>query len=89
MNEIFIGSVTGSNRIIILYIISGIAEGGLEAGIQPKGGTAQIFNIVKLFDNSVKITDTICVGIAEGLGIDFIEYGVVKPFGLFSFCAHR
>ena len=89
MNEILIGSVTGSYGVIILYVISGIAERGEKAGIQPKGGTSQFLNIVQLFDNSVKITDTVSIGITEGLGINFIEYGIVKPFRLFSFCAHR
>ena len=87
--QIFIGTITGCYGIIILYIITSIAKRGLEAGIQPDGSTSKFFDIIQLTDDTVDITDTIGIGIAERLGIDFIKNSIVKPCGLFYSCAHE
>ena len=79
MPEILVSSVSGSDLAVVGNIIARIAERGLEAGIYPDSVAAQLFDIIKLFDYSVEVADTVTVGVVERLRIYLIKYCIIKP----------
>ena len=80
--EIFVRAVARSGGVVVLHVVACVAEGGLEAGIDPDGVAAEFPDVVQLFDYTVKIAYAVCVGVVEGLGIYFVKYCIIEPFGL-------
>ena len=78
VSEILVGSVSGSNLAVVGNIIASIAERRLEAGIYPDSVAAQLFDIIKLFDYSVEVADTVTVGVVERFRMYLIKYCVIK-----------
>ena len=77
MPEILVSSVSGSDLAVVGNIIARIAERGLEAGIYPDSVAAQLFDIIKLFDYSVEVADTVTVSVVERLRIYLIKYCII------------
>ena len=42
--------------------------------------TSQFLNIIQFFYDTLKITDTVTIGIQKRLGINFIKDCIIKPF---------
>ena len=63
--EIFIGSISGRNLFIIPYIIASILKRRVIDRIDPKCITAQLLNIIKFFNDTVYVTDTIVICILK------------------------
>ena len=86
--QIFIGSITRCHCIVIFYIIARISKRGLKTWIDPNRITPQILNVIQFFNNTIDITNSVRVRIAERLRINLIKHSVIKPFRLFSLCHH-
>ncbi len=78
--QVRVGSVPGSHLSVIGDIVSRIQKRRLKAGIQPQGIASKLLDIVQMIDNSLDITDAVCVCIRKGLGINLIKYCVFQPF---------
>ena len=59
--QIFISSVAGSGEIIIRNIITRVAKRRSKTGIHPDCITAKLFDVIKLLNYSIKVTDSISV----------------------------
>ena len=75
--QVLIGAVPGSYGIVIGDIITRIHKWGYEAGVDPDGVASQILDIIQLADDTLKVADTVGIGVQEGLGVNLIEYCVV------------
>ena len=72
--EILIASVSLCNLLVVANIIACILERRIVTGVDPKGIAAEVFYIVKLFNDTVKITDSVSICILKGLRINLIKY---------------
>ena len=79
--QILVGAVAGRCSIIIRYIIARVSEGRQEAGIDPQSVESQFFDVIQFADDAPEISDSVGVGIQEGLGINLIKNGIVQPLG--------
>ena len=78
--QVRIGAVSGSCLIVVRHIIACVSEGGCKTGIHPDRITSQFLNIIQFFYDTLKITDTVTIGIQKRLGINFIKDCIIKPF---------
>ena len=78
--QVRIGAVSGSCLIVVRHIIACISEGGCKTGIHPDRIASQFLNIIQFFYDTLKITDTVTIGIQKRLGINFIKDCIIKPF---------
>jgi hypothetical protein len=74
--EILIGAVAGCYLLVIPYVIACILERRVIAGIDPDRIAAKALNIIELLYDTVDISDTVVIGVLEGLWIDFVENSV-------------
>ena len=81
--EVLVGAVARRGGVVVLHVVARVAERRLEAGVYPERVAAELPDVIQLFGDTVEIADSVCVGVVEGLGVYFVEYCVVEPFGLF------
>ena len=79
VNQVLIRSISGRCLLIVADVISGIVERRVEAGIDPQSIASKVFDVIQLRYNPLKISDTICVAVAEGLRVDLIKYSIFQP----------
>jgi len=77
--EVLIGTISGGNPVIISHIIAGILEWRYKTGVYPQSIDSQALEIIQFFNNPGDIPNAIIIRIVEGLGVDLIEDGFVKP----------
>ena len=87
--KILVCAVAGRNLFVVANIVACVHKRRIINRIQPYCITAQISYIVKFFDNSVDVADTVAVGIVKALRIDFIKHSVVKPIRHKSTSFHK
>ena len=75
--QILVCAITGCHGVIIRHIIARVPKGRQKAGIDPQGVEPQVFDVIQLANDAPEITDSVGVGVQEGLGIYFVKYGVV------------
>ena len=61
--QVRIAAVSGSCLIVVRHIIACVSEGGCKTGIHPDRITSQFLNIIQFFYDTLKITDTVTIGI--------------------------
>ena len=77
--EIVVGTITGGSGIVVRYVISGVMKGRDKTGIHPNGVAAQGTNIIQPLDNSLKITDSIGIGILKRLRVNLVKNSIIQP----------
>ena len=70
----------GVNILIIGNIITVVILGRAVYRRKPDGVDAQFLNIVKLLNNTLKISDSVPVAVAEASGINLIDHCRLPPF---------
>ena len=65
MFEIFIRSITRSDRIIVPHIISGVKERRIKAGIHPDCVNTQFLQVGELLFNPAEVSDAVSVAVTE------------------------
>ena len=83
--QIGIGAVARRDLVEIADVITGIAEGRLEARVQPDRIASERADVIELGNDARQIADAVAVGVEEALRIDFIKEGVGEPRGCVSF----
>ena len=66
--EVFVRAVSRSGFSVIGNIIACISERGFKARVYPYRITAKLFDIIELFNDAVKVADTVTVRIIEEFG---------------------
>ena len=92
-NKVIICAVTLCNLLVVANIIACIHKRRIVNRVEPDCVAAEAFYIVKLSDDTLNVTDSVTVGVAKALRINFIENSVIKPvwhkksfLSLFIFC---
>ena len=76
---VFVGSVTGTNTVVIRYIIPRIMEWRLKERINPDAICTKTFNIIKFFRDSLKVSYTVGITVVKSLRINLVKYRVMEP----------
>ena len=84
LTGILIRTITRGYLVIITDIIARIIERRIEEGVKPNGIHTKTLHIVQFADDTLNITDTIAVGIAERLRINLVEHSILCPFRYFG-----
>ena len=79
--EVVVGPVARCAAKVVGDVVACVSKGRLEARVDPDGTEAEVMHIVELVDDALEVTDAITVGVAERLGIDLVEHGIIKPRG--------
>ena len=79
--QVVVGTVARSHLLIVAHVVTGVLEGRIEAGIDPKGVAAQRPDVIQLFNDAVEIANAIGVSVVEGLRIDLIKNCIIQPLG--------
>ena len=78
-DKVIISAVPRCNQFIVAYIIAGILEGRIEAGVDPQGIASQRLYITQLLRDAGDVADPITVGIVKALGVYLIEHCILQP----------
>jgi hypothetical protein len=78
--EVLVGAVAGGGPVVVGDVVPRVSEGGGEAGVDPQSVAPQVPDVVQFFQDAGKVANAVGIGVAEGLGVNFIEDCVVQPF---------
>jgi len=59
--QILVSAVARGDLFVVPYVIASILERRIEAGVNPQGIAAKVFDVVKLFDYPRNVADTVAV----------------------------
>ena len=78
---IVVGTIAGGDFVIVADVIARIVERRVEERVEPDGIHTEALHVIELADDTLQISDTITVGVAERLRINLVEYGILGPVG--------
>ena len=77
--QILIGSIAWCCCVIIGHVITSITKWRFKTWVHPNRIASQLLDIVQMLNDSLKITDSICIGILKRLWINLIENCIFQP----------
>ena len=75
--EVFVAAVARRDGVVVAYVVAGVVERRVEAGIDPDCIAAEIADVFEFADDASKIPDAVAVGVPKRLRIDFVENRVI------------
>ena len=88
-DEVVVGTIARGDLEIVAYVVSGILEWGVEAGVDPQGVAAEIADVVESGDDAGNVADAVAVRVGEALRVDLVESRVGEPLGAWEGAGHR
>ena len=79
--QVVVGTVARRDLVKIGDVVAGVAEGRLEARIQPDAGDAEVVQVRQFFHDAAQVADAVAIRVAERLRINFVEDRMFEPGG--------
>lgn len=73
LRHILVGAVTRGYLLIVPYVIARVPKRRIVNRVQPYSVTAELFNIIQLFYNTLYIPYSVTVAVVKALGINLVE----------------